>query len=422
MVTGRRCSVRERLLIVSSPLSAAGIYEMLKTLVTFSFIPHDFPQYHGDLPVFGSLFTIFTPLLAFLGRRPRLHWLFGGVYLGLVAWFWIHQLDRYLQVLVPWMAAATAIVLVLLWRQGGPLRLAVGCMVGLQIVWGGDVFFMSTHRAAGSSIPKIVVDLLGRRDAKQGSDRLISFPDWEPMGQALPSGAKVLVHEEEIHLGLSAVSMSDYPGNQGIFYWGEPGVSSPAGMWRTLRAHGITHLAWASKMDHGVDTVAGGLVFFNLATHHTKVVGNFRGFTLAALSETPPPDTLPGEVAYYPCDAGPPFEPGLYPLEAMARAPRDRRPIADPIPGVSMQQAFERAQFLVYDARCHGPLPDETRVRFELLAARGHSMMLERKSPRESGCRERSRGHRVAPGVWGSPCRPAPNRRDGRTSRVPRAL
>ena len=121
------------------------------------------------------------------------------------------------------MAAATAIVLVLLWRQGGPLRLAVGCLVGLQIVWGGDVFFMSTHRAAGSSIPKIVVDLLGRRDAKQGSDRLISYPDWEPMGQALPTGAKVLVHEEEIHLGLSAVSMSDYPGNQRIFYWGEPG-------------------------------------------------------------------------------------------------------------------------------------------------------------------------------------------------------
>ena len=122
-------------------------------------------------------------------------------------------------------------------------------------------------------------------------------------------------------------------------------------------------------------------MFFDLATHHTKLVGDFRGFRLAALSETPPPDTLPGEVAYYPCDAGPPFAPGLYPLEAMARAPRDRRPIADPIQGVSMQQAFERAQFLVYDARCHGPLPDETRARFELLAARGHSMMLERKSP-----------------------------------------
>jgi len=363
-------------------VTVSSIVEMAKTLVTFSFVPHDFPQYHGDLPVFGSLFTLTTPLLLLLGRRPRLYWLFGGVYLGIAAWFWIHELDRYLQVLVPWMAAATAVVLIVVWRQGGALRWAISLLVGLQIVWGGDIFFMPTHRAAGSAIPKIVVDLLGRGDPKHSADRLTSYEDWEPMGRALPTGAKVLVHEEEIHLGLSAASVSDYPGNQGVFYWGEPGSSSPAEVWNLLRAHGVTHVVWASKLDHAVDTVAGGLVFFDFAAHHTKVIGTYRGFALAALLDTPPPNTPPGEVAYYPCDAGPPFVPGLYPLEAMARAPGDRRPIAAPIAGVSMEQAFERAQFLVFDVRCRGPLPDETRDRFELLAARGHSMMLERRAAR----------------------------------------
>jgi hypothetical protein len=99
-----------------------------------------------------------------------------------------------------------------------------------------------------------------------------------------------------------------------------------------------------------------------------------------ALRDAPPPDAPLGEVAYYPCDDGSPFSPGLYPLEALARSKGDRRPPpATAISGVSQKQAFERARFVVFDARCHGPLPAETRARFELLAARGQSMLMVRK-------------------------------------------
>jgi hypothetical protein len=368
-------------LLFRPPLTVSGLVEMAKTLFTFSFVVHDFPQYHGDLPVFGSLFTLFTPLLLFLRRRPLLLWLFGGVYLGIASWFWIHELDRYLQVLVPWMAAAVAVVVFLVWREGGALRWAVGVLVTLQVVWGANIYFMPTHRAAGAAIPKLVVDLLGHHgDSKPTGDRFTSYPDWEPMGAALPVKAKVLVHEEEIHLGIAAPSMSDYPGNQGVFYWGEPGSASPERIWTLLRSYGITHVVWAKQLDHAADTVAGGLAFFDFVTHHTKTLGTYHGFVLAALLDTAPSQILPGEVAYYPCDATSPFAPGLYPLESMARSPGDTRPIAPAIPGVSMEEAFERARFLVYDVRCHGPLPDKTRDRFELLAARGQAMMLERKS------------------------------------------
>ena len=59
------------------PWSLSGVLEMAKTLVTFSFVPHDFPQYHGERPISGSLFTLCTPLLVFV-RNRRLDWLFGG--------------------------------------------------------------------------------------------------------------------------------------------------------------------------------------------------------------------------------------------------------------------------------------------------------------------------------------------------------
>ena len=68
--------------------------------------------------------------------------------------------------------------------------------------------------------------------------------------------------------GLAAPSELDYSGDQGAFYWGERGASSPADVWRLLREHGISHLVWAKNLDHGTDfatTVAGMPV--NLPSH-----------------------------------------------------------------------------------------------------------------------------------------------------------
>lgn len=384
------------------PLSVESALDMLKTLATFSFVPHDFPQFHRDVPVFGSLFTLVTPLIFFLGRRPRLNWLIAGTYAGIAAWFWIHQFDRYLQPLVPWMAAATAIALVLVWRMGRALRVAVGCLVGVQVVWGAAVPFIPSHRGAGGNvIAKVVIDQLGRGYRGESGQKLLAYPEWEAIGRAIPKGAKLLVHEEELRAGLAVRSAIDYSGDQGAFYWGEPGASSPAEIHRLLRKHDITHVLWTKNTSHGSDTVAAGLAFFDFVTHHTDVIDTFGGYVLAALRAGTPPDTRPGSVAYYPCETArtplppeawspvwaprglgwPIFSPGLYRLADMARWPGDGRPIALPAPGVAMDQAFERAEFVVFDARCHGALPDEVRERFELLAARGHAMMLRRRAP-----------------------------------------
>ena len=360
--------------------SLSSIVEMAKTLVTFSFLPHDFPEYHGERPVFGSLFTLLTPMVLVV-RRRRLDWLFAGAYLGIAAWFFIHQYDRYLQALVPWMASATAVALIHAWRQGVAPRVAVGLLVLLQIVWGGDVAFLPSHRASASAIFAKTALFLGQSDGKESSARLTAYPEWEAMGSALPRGAKVLVHEELIHFGLGAESVGDYPGYQGALYWGEPGASTPADVWRILREQGVTHVAWANNLDHATDTVAGAFAFFDFAAHHTTRLGTYGGFALAAVPHVPPANSTAGEIAYYPCDPDPLFAPGLYPLEAMARAPGDLRTAAGPNATASMTDAIARSRYLLYDARCHGPLPGEARQAFELLAARGQAMLLMRRTP-----------------------------------------
>jgi hypothetical protein len=245
----------------------------------------------------------------------------------------------------------------------------------------------------------VVIDQFGRGYRGESGQKLAAYPEWEAIGRALPRGAKLLVHEEENRAGLAVRSAIDYSGDQGAFYWGEPGAASPAEIHRLLRNHDITHVLWSKNTNHGSDTVAAGLVFFDFVTHHTDVIGTFGGSVLASLRAQSPPDTRPGPVAYYPCETvgsttpplgwnpvwaprglgWPIFPPGLYRLGDMARWPGDPRPIARPAPGVSMDRAFELAEFIVFDARCRGALPDEVRATFELLAARGHAMMLVKR-------------------------------------------
>ena len=361
------------------PVALEGAWETLKTLLSIGFVPHDFAVYHGDIPVFGFLFAVTAPMLLFLGKRPRLHLLFLAVYGGVALWFWIHQYDRYLQALVPWMAAATAAVLALTWERGALVRVALVALVALQVVWGGSVPFMATHRGVGGAIEPVVIDFLGSGFGRSKPDRFVAVKDFEALGKAIPAGAKVLVHEERLHLGLAAATASDFPGDQGLYYWGEAGAQTPAEIWRVLRAHGITHVVWADRLNHGADSVAGALAFLDFADRFTRRLGRFGGFVLAAVPPVSPPDEPPGMVGYYPCPTQGGSPSGLFPLGAFAG---QGSRLSTPAPSdASFDQSIERAKFLVYDTRCQGPLPERARERFTLFAARGEQMLLAARKP-----------------------------------------
>jgi hypothetical protein len=245
-----------------------------------------------------------------------------------------------------------------------------------------------------------VSELLGRGFRGEWKEPPVAYLEQEAIARALPPGSKVLVHEERVRLGLAARSAVDFPGEQGAFYWGEPGARTSMEIWRLLRAHTITHVVYQHDLDHGYDTVAGALAFFDFAVHHTESVGRYGIFELRRLRATAPPDTPPGEVLYATCDSVPStppkpplwdpnwaprrlFEPifaqGLYPLGELTRAPGDPRPVCAPARDVSDARALERARFLVLDARCHPELVDEAKRSFEPMAARGAAMLYVRR-------------------------------------------
>lgn len=188
----------------------------------------------------------------------------------------------------------------------------------------------------------------------------------------------MLLHEGDVRAGFGAAVVTDYPGDQGALYWGEPGAATPREIWSKLRGLGVTHVLWSERRDVELSTVGGALAFFDFVSHHVHVIKRVHGYALAELAAEPPPPSSSGNVAYYACHDRAPFSQGLYPLLALARFPGDSRPIAKPAP-VAREQALESADYLVYDASCQGPLPEATRREFELMAARGSSMLMRRR-------------------------------------------
>jgi hypothetical protein len=85
------------------------------------------------------------------------------------------------------------------------------------------------------------------------------------------------------------------------------------------------------------------------------------------------------EVAYLGC-GDPRFASGIYPIHALSRFANDPRTISPPRLRLDpASQLGLETRYLAYDATCHGPLPAGLRRQFELLAARGTTMLLARK-------------------------------------------
>ena len=217
--------------------------ETLLALVTFSFVPHDWSGFHGERPVFGSLFTLLLPVLLFL-RAMRRTWLFViAIHIGILVWFVTTHQDRYLQALLPWMAACTVAILVAAWQKGLAVRAALVLLVAFQVVWGGDVYFIRSHAMIGDSPLKALVDHMALGQQKRyGDQRRLHFGSLHAVGERLPPGAKVLVHEKHDRLGLGAASISDTLCWQGaVDYMVLDTPDQAMALWRKM---GATHVMW----------------------------------------------------------------------------------------------------------------------------------------------------------------------------------
>ncbi len=287
-----------------------GVVKTLSALATFSFVPNDWEKFHGNTPVFGSLFSLSLLALPLLKRTKRLWGLYAATHLGIFVWYWIHHQDRYLQAAMPWMAASTVAVLGLVWRQGLPARITAGALVALQVVWGADVYFMPGHVFVG--IPaKTVIDLISRPAGKPERDRLVFSDGLAGVGRSLPPGSKPLLHEFHPRLGFQAPAVSDCPYHQGgISYIRTP---SPREVYDQLHEYGVTHIVYRNGQAREPDTLGGEIVFSNFVHRYTPAGRPVDGWLVAPMPAQPPePGGAPDPVLVVTCGKGLP--PGLYHL------------------------------------------------------------------------------------------------------------
>ena len=332
--------------------SWSGILDSLSALFTFSFLPNNYGRLHGNVPVFGSLFTLLTLCLPFLKDTKRIWGLVALTLVAVFTWYSVHHQDRYLQTLVPWMAAVTAAIIIRIWQTNRLSRAAICILIVTQVLIGADVYFIQSHAMIRSPV-KRVADLLAAGHKGQYDERLEVFSGWVAVRDALPEDAHVLLHDNHVHLGLSRRTTSDWSTWQYGMSYGR--LESPHDVWELLHDLGVTHIVWQDRISKGWDSVAGDLVFFDFAIRRTVDRKKIGQHWVARMPDEPPPDIPFRKVAFFGCDEF--YASGLYPLSAMTVPVfgPDRRNFPQPIAAGGDRPSdafFEHADYVVVDRRC----------------------------------------------------------------------
>ncbi len=347
------------------------IKETLPWLYQFSFKPNDFYGWNHLTPLFGSLLTLTVPALLFVRASRRVWGLVLAVHVGVFAWYWTHHQDRYLILIVPWMAAVVACVLVLGWRQGWLPRLALIALVGLEVVWGGDASFLPIHPMVGDTVLKTSIDLINSGFRQRYEERFNIYGPIADVGRALPKKARVLVHEIRLHLGINAMTVNDFGGGfQGGIAYGR--WQTPGKVYDHLREFGVTHVLWIQGSTTSYESLAGDLMFFDFATRNLQQVTRYGHLTLGKMPDKRPADARWHDmVAYLGCGQG--YHSGVYHVEQMTVSWINP---TDPYPRPIMEERsspihFTDMGFIVNDRACRLGVPAPLQSLFHHAADHG---------------------------------------------------
>jgi hypothetical protein len=361
--------------------------ETLHAVPRFAFVPHDWETFHHDVPVFGFLFSLTGLALPFVrGRTGRIWWLGLATYCGIFLWYWGMHQDRYLQILLPWMAAATAAILTLAWRSSAWAKLPVLLLVVLQIAWGSDVPFIPGHAMLDKVPTVMTIDLASTGFRKELAGRLDMFDPWQDMAKVLDARtACVLVHEQQLTLGIGTMLLQDEPHMQSrIDYGSQPSLG---GVYRMLKQMGITHVVWTPHYASGWFGYANDFVFLDFVREHARGARSFGGYHLAPLTTGPDLDLRSAKVAYLGC-AGGGYRSGLYSLRSMSFPDIVTLDLASfPKPEVVLannaQQAdlIQRARYVAFDASCNADEPTALSKRFTRIGSRSSIGLWARTAP-----------------------------------------
>ncbi len=263
------------------------VAETLGAVFTFSFVPHDWTKFHGEVPVFGSLFTLMLLPLVFLRRTRRIWGLTGATLIGVFVWYWTYHQDRYLQALLPYMAAVSAATVILLWRtRSSSVRLATGLLIALQIVWGSDVPFFPTHSMAGGTPYGPTLNILSTGFRRAGAERHNTFSPLPSLRASLPADGTFLLHELRLQLGFRRRLVVDGWGRQGAIVYKTLG--QPRAVHQQLRSLDVTGVVWMDT-PRGYQRLSDDLVFYEYVRLHTDHRTQIGQTHISSLRDAPPP-------------------------------------------------------------------------------------------------------------------------------------
>ncbi len=191
--------------------------------------------------MFGSLFTLLTPLAFVVRPRRRLLMVVACLYLAVMTWDFTYPEERYLQAVFAWMVAFVAAVLAASWQMGSrAVRVGLVLLVGLQLAWRSDTFFFRLHGTLGDAPIKAFVDYLSPTGERPASDRRYPGEDLAAIGAALPRGAHVVAHDFYQSMGSGVWLVVDNPWWEGgLEYLQTDSAEQTVAAWRRF---GATHV------------------------------------------------------------------------------------------------------------------------------------------------------------------------------------
>ena len=352
------------------------LHETLHAVPLFAFVPHDWEMFHHDVPVFGFLFSLTGLALPFVrGRTGRIWLLLAATYCGIFLWYWGMHQDRYLQILLPWMASVTAAILTLAWRSSFWAKAPVLLLIVLQIAWGSDVPFIPGHTMLDKVPTVMTIDLASTGFRKAITGRLNVFEPWQSMAKALDARTScVLVHEQQLTLGIGTMVLQDSPHMQSQIDYGSQ--QSLGGVYRMLKQMGVTHVVWTPGHASGWFGYANDFVFLDFVRDHASATRSFGGYYLAPLTNGPDLDLRAAKVAYLGCPGGG-YRRGLYSLTSMSFPDIVTIDLATfPKPEILLAHDEQRddliraARYVAFDSSCSAKMPRALSEHFERIGSR----------------------------------------------------
>lgn len=304
------------------------LWHAAKLFFTFSFDPH----YAAPPPHFGSLFTLLLPTLLFGAGRRAIAPFAVMASVALFAWAFTFNVDRNLQAFMPLMAAVTGALLIRAWRFGWLARLGLVPLVGLKLIWAGDMPFLE-----GRGRIEQAVTLIASGRNGNAAKRLESFRrDHIGAAGVMPADAKVLSHLSYDVLGYERETLLDRRGFQSLIDYRK--INTVRELFELHRSFGITHLVFDAR-ERYPDAQRDEILINVLSRKHAQHLGNFGELGVYALPSEPPPAGPPYRVLALGVTG---YADGLYPIDRMTTVeglPSKLRTYAQPAAPFAPEQA-----------------------------------------------------------------------------------